>query len=542
MASLTDIEALAQRLFALKRFVLLIGDTGALIARLSGSRIVSHQYLTGTIEENIRQAKLALSEFPNDPVVMLYDVLGQTYRRDRLPPVNLLDRPKILARKLDSLFSGAELKGGMQLGRSAGEIRGYDYLFASITSSPEITEWQSVLSQIDNPTSDIRLLPVESVTLIQRLLHADDAKPSRPNPWNILITHHRTGGFRQIVTREGGLAIARMTPSAASIDSPAEIADLLRREVGATIDYITRLGFDRAEGLDAIFIGRSDISAALKNAQLPVRRLTAYSPAQAEGLVGISGARDDSGHYTDLLHAAWGASRIVPALSIWARDLRQARTRVLATVWGARALAAASLAAILYSANIYWEIQRTETEYAQLESTRAALQQRYDEEVSKLDSGPMPIARMRDIIAVHAQLQNADIDLIQLYTVINSALSENVRLRALDIEIAPPQLTLAPVQDPPLPADAQIETPPIEVEIVLDLDLSSFREAELAIAEADRMTQALRVALPDMKVRILRQPLHILPSDTLTVQPGENVLAFSGEERIAEIKLTGRLK
>lgn len=542
MPSLPDIESVTQRLFALKRFVLLIGDTGALIVRLSGSRIVSHQFLTGTIEENMRQAKLALSEFPKYPVVMLYDVLGQTYRRDRLPPVNLLDRPKVLARKLDSLFPGAELKGGMQLGRSAGDIRGFDYLFTSITSSPEIAEWQSVLSQIENPTSDIRLLPVEAVKLLQRLIHADDEKKSRPNPWNILITHHRTGGFRQIVIRDGGLAITRMTPSATGIESPAEIADLLRREIGATIDYITRLGFDRAEGLDAIFIGRSDISAALKNAQLPVRKLTVYTPAQAESLAGISGARDDSGHYTDLLHAAWGASRIVPALSIWARDLRQARTRVLAYVWGARALAAASLAAILYSANIYWEIQRTETEYLQIESTRAALQQHYDAEVSKLDSGPMPMARMRDIIAIHTQLQNADIDLNQLYTVINSALSGNVRLRALDIEIKPPQIALAPAQDPSLPAEAPTETPPVEVEIVLDLDLSSFREAEQAIAEADRMTGALRLALPDMKVKILRQPLHILPNDTLTVKPGENVLAFSGEDRIAEIELTGRLK
>jgi len=540
--SLTDIEGIAQRLFALKRFVLMIGDTGALIARLSGSRIVSHQFLTGTIEENIRQAKLALSEFPKYPVVMLYDVLGQTYRRDRLPPVSLLDRPKILARKLDSLFPGAELKGGMQLGRSTGEIRGFDYLFASIAASPEITEWQSVLSQIENPTCDIRLLPVESVKLLQQIMHAGNGKLSKPNPWNILITHHRTGGFRQIVTRDGGLAIARMTASSAAIESPAEIAGLLRREIGATIDYITRLGFDRTAGLDAIFIGRSDISAALKNVQLPVRKLTVYTPAEAESLAGISGARDDSGHFADLLHAAWGASRIIPALSVWALNLRQARSRVLGYVWGARALAAASLAAILYSANIYWEIQRTEAEYLQLESTRAALQQRYDEEVSKLDSGPMPIARMRDIIAIHAQLQNADIDLNSLYTVINSALSGNVRLHALDIEIDPPELALAPVQDPPLPADESAETPPVEVGIVLNLDLSSFRDAELAIAEADRMIQALRLALPGMKIKILRQPLRILPEETLTVKPGENVLTISGEDRIAKIELTGRLK
>ena len=45
-----------------------------------------------------------------------------------------------------------------------------------------------------------------------------------------------------------------------------------------------------------------------------------------------------------------------------------------------------------------------------------------------------------------------------------------------------------------------------------------------------------------MQITIIRQPLNILPADTFTVKPGENVLAFTGEVRVAEIELTGRLK
>ena len=70
MAALPDMEDIAQRLAALKRFVLLIGDAGALIARLSGSRVESHAYFCGAIDVNIRGAKLALAEFPGLPVVI----------------------------------------------------------------------------------------------------------------------------------------------------------------------------------------------------------------------------------------------------------------------------------------------------------------------------------------------------------------------------------------------------------------------------------------------------------------------------------------
>lgn len=538
-----DMEGLAQRLFALKRFVLLIGDAGAMIARLSGCTVEEHQFLGGALEENIRQAKLVLARFPKYPVIILFDVLGQSYRRDRLPPVNMLDRPKIMARKLETLFPGAELKGGLRIGPSEGDVRGFDYLFAAVTASPEIASWQKFLEQIENPVSDARLLPVESVKLLHRLISKRNGDASMPpSQWNILITQHRTGGFRQIVTRDHRMAITRMTSGFIDIDSPGEIAGLLQREIGATVDYITRLGYNRDDALDAIFIGRSDIGAAVKTASLPVRRLTAYTPAQAEALAGISGSLDDSGHFADLLHAAWGASRFLPVLSIWPRAKRQQRLMTLGLIWGARTLAAASLAGLVYGAVLFWNIQGAEAEYLQAETARAALQQEYDAEFSKLDGGEIPISRMRDIIAIHTQYEAADIDLNRLYDVLETVLTENVRWREVDIEIEPPVPVLGPTGEPGALVSPEPEPVPVEGTIVMGLDLSSFRDAERAVDEAARLAGALRAALPDMKTTITRQPLRILPADTFKVKSGENVLAFSGEERVARIELAGRMK
>jgi hypothetical protein len=546
VVALPNLEGIAQRLFAVKRFVLLVGDAGAMVARISGASVEAHEFLDAAVGDNVRRAGQILAEFPKLPVVLLFDVLGQSYRRDRLPPVNMLDRPKILARKLESLFAGTELRGGLRLGPAEGDIRGFDYLFAAIAASSEIAQWQALLEQIENPVSDVRLLPVESVKLLQRLANKVNGDGNgagvKPSHWTILISQHRTGGLRQIVTRDHRLAIARMTAGFVDIDSPGEIASLLQREIGGTIDYITRLGFDRAEGLDAYFIGRSDIGATLKNAQLPVRRLISFTPAEAQSVTGITGAHDESGHFADVLHAAWGGSRFVPALSIWPQKKRQQRMMTVGQKWGARAMAAASVAGLLYGADLTWEMQNAEAAYQQAEASRADLQQRYDAQVSKLDAGPISIARMRDIITLHAQLLAADVDLNQLYAAIDSSLSRDVKLQALDIEVEPPAISLAPSQEQAVAPSSSPEPPPVNAEIVLDLDLSSFRDAELAVGETDRMARALRDALPKMNIKIKRQPLHILPDDTMTVKPGENVLAFSGEDRVAKIVITGRLK
>ncbi|HEX4890150.1 MAG TPA: hypothetical protein VFW37_07260 [Alphaproteobacteria bacterium] len=542
MPSLPDMEAIAQRLTALKRFVLLIGDAGALLTRLAGNTVQSHLYFSGTIDENIRQVRLALADEPERPVILLYDVLGQTYRRDRLPPVNFLDRPKIMMRKLETLFPGTELKGGLQLGVSGGEIRGFDYLFASVTALPEIVQWQQMLDQIENPVSDARLLPVEAVRLLNRLVMQANPLGQKPDQWNILISQHRTGGFRQVVTRDGRISIARMTSGFIEIDAAAETGALLRREIGATIDYITRLGFNRDEGLNAIFIGRRSIGDALIRMQLPVRKLTVFSPSEAAQAMGVTGADDGSGHFADLLHSVTAGSRIIPALSIWPRARRQKYQQMVGQRWGARALAAASVAGLIYAGVLGWEIRGAETELAQVEAIRANLQQHYDAEASKLDRGPVSVARMRDVISIHQQLEAGNPDLAPLYAVLRASLSDSARLKLIRVEIAPPPPAILSDPTPEGVPAAAPEPGPVSGKVTLFIDLSSYRDAVLAVGEADRVTGALRKALPEMQINIMRQPLNILPADTFTVKPGENILEFTGKELVAEIEMTGRLK
>ena len=542
MPLLHDMKNLARRLMASRRFVLLIGDRGAMIARLSGSSVQAHHYLDGDEDENLRRAKMIFADAPDLPVLVLYDVLGQSYRHERVPAVSLFDRSKILARKLETIFPGMEMRGGARLGAAPGDQRGNAYLFASLGQSPEITSWLALLEEIANPVSDMRLLPAESVSLLQCLMDGAPLAGAEQSEWRMLISQQRTGGFRQIVTRDHHLAITRMTPAPEGFDRLDEIAELLRHEIGATIDYITRLGFDRTQGLDAVFIGREEVCSALVRAQLPVRRLTVLEPPVVERQAGLTGAQDESGHFADLLHAAWGSSQIFSPLSVWAPQKRRAHLLSVGQSWATRLLAAASAAGLIYAAILVWEIRDAKAAFLQVEAGREKLQRIYDQEVSSLDTGPVAIARIRDVLELKRQLEAGNADFDATYRAIEKALPENVRLRSLSLSVEPRTLALTEAEQGAVSAQGQTENMAVNGKILLSVDLSGFSTALPAISETQGLAEALRKALPDMRVSIRRQPLNILPADTLAVKPGENILAATGSMGAAEIELDGKLK
>lgn len=125
---------------------------------------------------------------------------------------------------------------------------------------------------------------------------------------------------------------------------------------------------------------------------------------------------------------------------------------------------------------------------------------------------------------------------------LRASLSDSARLKLIRVEIAPPPPAILSDPTPEGVPAAAPEPGPVSGKVTLFIDLSSYRDAVLAVGEADRVTGALRKALPEMQINIMRQPLNILPADTFTVKPGENILEFTGTELVAEIEMTGRLK
>jgi len=530
--------------FRLRRFVLLIGDSGAILARISGGSVVSHQLLNGALENNIASVAEMLRQAPAVPLVVLFDVLGQNYRRERIPVVNFFDRAKILSRRLEVSFPGAVFSGGLYLGPVADEARSAEYLLASIAPSPEISAWRKLLDSIENPIDDARLLPIESARLADRLIAHVSHNAGHVSDWHILITQHCTGGFRQIVAHQGRLAMTRMTPGLHDIGQPEEIAELLQREISATIDYITRLGFDRSVGLDAVVIGRADICAAALKAQLPVRRLSAFIPLEAEAIAKLSGTVDQSGHFADLLHIAWSGSALFATMPVLPAEKRKKRRAEVVQSWSTGLAIAASVVGMIYAGALALQLKSSHDVLQAAVVERENIQRDYDAQLRKLDEGPVPVSQMRDMIALHRQLELSQIDFNAAITTLDTALGDGHRLRSIRVQPAEMSEQFAPASGDPETngAPAAGEAKPKAVKIMLVVDLDGFINVEQAIGEVEQLAERLRLAMPDMQVNIRRQPLNILPGDTLNVSADSKALSFPEGVRSAEIEMAGSLK
>src|SRR5690606_3907516 len=80
-------------------------------------------------------------------------------------------------------------------------------------------------------------------------------KPADPAcMWTVFVGQHSSGGLRQVVIRNGELALTRMTPIIDSDADPEIWASDVVAEVKGTMSYLSRFGYDPADGLDVIVI------------------------------------------------------------------------------------------------------------------------------------------------------------------------------------------------------------------------------------------------------------------------------------------------
>jgi hypothetical protein len=69
---------------------------------------------------------------------------------------------------------------------------------------------------------------------------------------------HRSGGLRQIVVKNGEIALTRMTPIAENDENSAAWVEDVVQEFKATMSYLSRFGYSPDEGLEVILIANPE--------------------------------------------------------------------------------------------------------------------------------------------------------------------------------------------------------------------------------------------------------------------------------------------
>ncbi len=258
-----------------------------------------------TIDFEEAVSNCLLKQGRGKPVVILNGMVEQHYRKEKVPKVTIMDQSNVLKRRLSVAFPNHPIRAALKLSGEKTDKKSINYLFAAMPSSDIFNKVVNSVLKAKISIVGVYLLPVEVAPLAKKLgskLYSGEASNAT---WTIMVGQHRGGGLRQVVTRNGQLALTRMSPVVDTDIEPELWAGEVHSEIKATMSYLSRFGYTPNDGLNIIVIANdscADILERVVDIDCNLKVLNAKDAASALSL--RLGQHDDL-RYADTLYASF---------------------------------------------------------------------------------------------------------------------------------------------------------------------------------------------------------------------------------------------
>jgi hypothetical protein len=498
--------------FSRRRFILLIGDEGAVLTHLVGRDVRRRCFAPGPDPESAELMVETLRKEPNTPIHVLVDVLEQQYREVDVPNVNIFDRSKLIRRKIAMTFPEDNLTGVLPIGGKAkGEGK---YLFAAVPPSAQLTAWLEFLQNVPNPVSGLSLLPVEAVALTTALRSQPAEGAEAGRQWRLLLSRHRASGFRQVITHSDRLVFTRMTPGSDENASPAAIIENIEREFASTVSYLRRLSFSEADRIELTVLAEPQVCEGLDAKRLRIKHLTCLTPAKAAQTLGLVNVADPDDGYSDVLYSAWFAQKQRPVLSIQTSHGKQTRLLDQAPRWLGRAAFAAGTVGAVYCGLTYHQIYTDAEALAEKTGQRSVLsieKQGLEKKVGNLEVAP---DRLAAVIDTNTSLNDATPRFSAVIQRISQNMDPQLRIARLDLSLKGQSQSIATRRfgkDTTPGAQKADPTKQVgEALIVVTVQVSgASADREASMQSLAMLVERLRKALPGYTVAQTRDPFNL---------------------------------
>lgn len=330
------------------KFVLFLGDEGAILVLMREGQVVRRLYAPSAEEEHIEPLLQLMREHPAYPLSLLVDMIDQSYVRHTLPPVSPLGVNKLVQRRLERDFVPEDIKGSISLGREKTGRKEWNFMLIALAHSAMLQQWMDLLLELPNHFSGIYLVPVEGKSFIDELSKKLSAGSDEELKWQLLVTHDKVSGFRQIVLKDGRLIFTRLTQ--ASLEStPAVQAGNIEQEILNTIEYLRRLSYDEQTGLEITIIVAEDIKQEIDADKLKANRVHIVTPFEVSRLLNLGQAALSSDRFGDVVLATFFGLHDRPRLKLMSSYAKKLDWLYKARL-GAKAAASVLIAYFLFEA------------------------------------------------------------------------------------------------------------------------------------------------------------------------------------------------
>lgn len=421
------------------RTVLLVSDEGLHIYIVNAKTVSLVETLPWDIENFLQTVvSLIAKECGRRPILILNDMVEQHFRKEKIVKtgVGQLDKANIVKRKLNVAFPNYPLRAAYELKekikKTANQAPADVYIFAAVPNTTQFESTVNVSKKSLNSLDGFCLLPVESSNMVSAL----SAKLSKGKPpvWSVFIGQHRSGGLRQIVTKDGGLALTRMTPVIDTDKDPQQWAQEVHKEFMATMSYLSRFGYTPNQGLNAIAIANVEGGDILQSMIGDDIHMHAMTVSEAAKLINIPIGPQQEQHHADPLHVAWAGRKsrfILPMKASQVDAVSRPRQVALA----------ASLAMFAGAAFLGYQfvteqqiLSQTKVETEIAEKRKEQLDVQYAREVLRKEELGFDVRLVQSSIDVHEQFERERINTIALFKDVGKALGRDFKLSDVSVK------------------------------------------------------------------------------------------------------------
>ena len=491
------------------RFVVFVGDEGTILLYMRDNEVVSRQFVPDASEQNLAELRGSLDNDPKAPISLIIDSLDQSYVQQSLPPVSSMSVKKLINRRLDRDFGPQDIKGAVLLGRDEKGRKDWNFLMVSVERSRQISLWLDFVFSLPNRFSGIFLVSVETEIILRNLERAKGIK-STGAKWTFFISHNKVGGFRQVILHNGRIIFTRMAQPIGEA-TPEVLAGNIEQEMQSTMEYMKRLAYDPADGLDIIIIAANALKPVIDKNKFKCNSFTIITPYEVAQFLGIEGATQPTDQFGDVILAASIASSPKHILMLTTPESRRF-DKLYGIFRGQRWLALLMVISVLgYAGVVASDIYMRFLEADDMVTTKRQHQNNLENLKEEIKKSNLDVDKTGDIIELYQLLQKQQVTPLGFIARLESVIKPPIIVRNIE------WITEDKGPSGPYPAPKATATLLLQFPAIHDLDEWH--------AVSKKILGDLKLVFKEYDVSFSKLPPRFSESDKLDITFDSNAIA-----------------
>jgi hypothetical protein len=497
--------------------VLLVGGEGVVLYAPHGRGMERETSISWEVPNFDQQLAEALAtKNQSKSVVVLFDGTDQTYRREELTAkLSVIDRPKFVKRKLELAFPSYPIRASLEIkppkkkGKQAKGARQElpSFLFVALPETEQLDRIGNAMYEAGVPVAGFGLLPLESMGLVNEMSEKVFAGRGKKSRWAVLVGQHETGGLRQVVIKDGNLALTRLTPTSEAGTSGTGWVEEVTRELKATLTYISRFGYNNDDGLDVVVVCGDVEKQFFDTKAIPVTNFQCVNVSEAMRHIGLRSFGMEKSNFADALHAAWASRKGGLKLAVKVPSIQRIMAPRLAARVGSVLMALSILGLMGFTAQGFQQYRSLEEEITGKQNQKAMLDREYEQESKVFDTLAVKPDVVKGALAAKKLLETNSISLRPLLHLLKNTLPSDVTIQNLNIEhSASSHLKVADASNGGgLFAAPEDPTDPGKVRINLIYSLPDSLILEQKVLRSEDLVKKLKTAFPGFEITLKKQ-------------------------------------